>query len=331
MKRVNKLKKLISLVLAACMITGLLSISAAAADSDETQSHKVGIAFSGWTSNPNWLMVSERLHNEYDDKGYTFLEKDIADASAVPTTIENFISAGCDIVVLHGLYSEAVAAALPSLNEAGIAVGVVDANLVEEGATYDMMCAEYETGYALGKGAAEWANENISGKVVAGVLGYEILEAFALRGRGIRDALNEYLENGEVVSLLSAGAQEDGMSETENMLSGNPDLNLVCAWNSGSGCGAYEALKAAGWNDKEECGLFSIDASDDELNAILEGGCFKATMEMDLRNQWMTLFDKLVAYADNGFEYPEGTTDEDILWTYPLNLVFEDTAADYLS
>lgn len=331
------MKKLITILLSVLIVLSLAGCSktdsgdGSDSSKEAAASHKVGIAFSGWTSNPNWLMVSERLHNDYDDKGYEFLEKDITSADDVPTILENFISAGCDIVVVHGLYSEAVANMLPQLTEAGIAVGVVDANLVEQGATYDMMCDEYNTGYALGKGAAEWANENISGKVVAGVLGYELLEAFAQRGRGIRDALNEYLENGSVVQLNSAGDQEGGMTETENMLSANPDMNLVACWNSGSGVGAYEALKAAGWNEKEEVGLFSIDASNDELKGILEGGCFKATMEMDLRNQWMKLFELLVEYADNGFQYPEGFKDEDKLWTYPLNLVFEDRAADYIT
>ena len=320
------MKKVLTLILVLCFALGMASTVSA----EGGNPHKVGIAFSGWTSNPNWLMVSARLHQDYDDAGYTFLEKDITDASSVPTVVENFITAGCDIIVIHGLYAEAVQAMMPAILEAGIAVGVVDADLTADGATYDMRCAEYETGYALGKAAAEWANENIEGTVHAGVLGYELLEQFALRGRGIRDALNEYLEDGEVEILLSAGAQEDGMSETENMLSAIPDLNLVACWNSGSGVGAYEALKAAGW-DGEGNGLFSIDASDDELTGILEGGCFKATMEMDLRNQWMTLFGKLVAYADNGFEYPEGTTDEDKFWTYPLNVVFADRAADYLN
>lgn len=320
------MKKVLCLVLVFCLALGLASVSMA----EGTTSHKVGIAFSGWTSNPNWLMVSERLHSEYDDSGYSFLEKDITDASSVPTVVENFITAGCDIIVIHGLYAEAVQAMLPSILEAGIAVGVVDADLSADGVTYDMMCAEYDTGYALGKAAAEWANENITGTVHAGVIGYEILEQFALRGRGIRDALNEYLADGEVEILLSAGDQEQGMSETENMLSAVPELNLVACWNSGSGVGAYEALKASGWTG-ENNGLFSIDASDDELKGILEGGCYKATMEMDLRNQWMTLFEKLVAYADNGFAYPEGITDADKLWTYPLNVVFADRAAGYMT
>lgn len=324
----NMWKAGIALTLAAAMTAGMGTFVMA---EEEVKPHKVGIAFSGWTSNPNWLMVGERLHKDYGEKGYEFVEVNIADVGDIPQAAENFITSGCDIVVMHGLYSDAVKAVLPDLTAAGIAVGIVDADLVEDGATYDMMCDEYNTGYALGQDMAKWANENISGEVVAGVLGYEDLERFAMRGRGIMDALNEFLENGSCDIILTAGDQETGMSMTENMLSAKPDLNLIGAWNSGSGVGAYEALKAAGWNDKEECGLFSIDGTDDELNAILEGGCYKATMEMDLRNQWMVLFQKLVDYADNGFAYPEGMAEEDKLWTYPLNVVYIDRAEDYLA
>lgn len=321
------MKRFLSVVLALVMVLSLASVAVA---EETSKPHKVGIAFSGWSSNPNWLMVSEQLHSKYDDKGFTFLEKDASSADDIPTAVENFVSAGCDIVVIHGLFSDAVQAMMPSMVEAGIAVGVVDADLMADGATYDMMCAEYDTGYAMGKAAAEWANENIEGTVHAGVLGYEILEAFALRGRGIRDALNEYLKDGQVEILLSAVDQETGMTETENMLSAVPELNLVACWNSGAGVGSYEALKAAGWGAEGKA-LFSIDATDDELKGILEGGCYKGAMGMDLRNQWLGLFEKLVAYADNDFTYPEGTTEEDKFWNYPLNMIYADTAADYLS
>ncbi|MBR3001243.1 MAG: substrate-binding domain-containing protein [Oscillospiraceae bacterium] len=337
-----KIKKLIALILVMCLTACVLTSCGA---SDETEPSgeeetaeralKVGIAVGSWNTAPNWIMVSRMLHENYDSKGYKFYEVEIGDASQVPSAVENFISSGCDIVILHGAYTEAIKGIMPQLTDAGIAVGIVDGNLLEYGVTYDMMCDEYNTGYALGVAMAEWANENCPDRhSEAGVLGFETYEAFALRGRGIRDGFNDTIVDGEVVELLDGGSSEQSIANVENMLISHPNLNLVAGWYGGCGTAAYEAVKAAGWNEKEnsgEYGVFSIDATDDELNAILEGGVFRCTMEMDLRNQFMVLFEKLKTYVLNGNEYPEGTTESDILWYYPLNPVFIDRAADYLS
>ncbi len=332
------MKKTLAILLALCMLVCLLAACSGNPKEDgtgEDRKLKIGIAVQSWNTAPNWIMVSQMLHKEYDAKGYQFFEVEISDASQVPTAVENFISSDCDIVILHGAFADAIKAVLPQLQDEGIAVGVVDGDLLEYGVTYDMMCDEYNTGYALGVAMGQWANENCPDRhSEAGVLGFEVYEAFAQRGRGIRDGFNDTVVNGEVVELLDGGSSEESIANVENMLISHPNMNLVAGWYGGCGTAAYEAVKAAGWNEKEdanEYGVFSIDATDDELNAILEGGVYRCTMEMDLRNQFMLLFEKLRTYVLNGNEYPEGTTDEDKLWYYPLNPVFADRAADYLS
>ena len=62
----------------------------------------------------------------------------------------------------------------------------------------------------------------------------------------------------------------------------------------------------------------------------MEGGCLVGSMDLDLGNQFVELFTKTVEFVENGCEYPEGTTDADKCWYYPLTLVTQEMAPDYL-
>lgn len=302
-------------------------------ESEKPHGLKVGVAFGGWNTNPNWLQLGEMLHEIYDPQGYTFIEVDLTSAEDVPTAVENFISADCDIVLLHGHYKEAASAALEQLHEAGIAVGTFDNDFRgEPGMTYGIRCDDYTTGYFLGEEVAKWCNETLEGKAIVGILGYEAVEAFGSRAWAIKDAMEANMENGEVVIVGDASVGDSYMAPVENMLSAHPDINVMVTIAGSMSLGMYEAAKAAGWDERPEnsCGVFGMDATDDELNIILQDTCFKASLDLDLHHQYLLLFEKLIEYVENGNQYPEGTDMENLQKDYPMVLVYKDTAEQYL-
>lgn len=342
----KKLKRFLVLVLSLAMVLSLVACGAGqggSASSTNTTSGsqtgeskkglKVGVAFSGWNTNQNWLQLSELLHEKYDPLGYTFMEVDLTSAEDVPVAVENFISANCDIVLLHGHYKEAASAALEQLHEAGIAVGTFDNDFSgEPGMTYGIRCDDYTTGYYLGEQVAKWCNETLESKAIVGILGYEAAEAFGSRAWAIKDAMEANMNDGEVVIVGDASTGDSAMAAVENMLSAHPDMNVLVTIAGGFSIACYEAAKAAGWNERPEnsCGVFGMDATDDELNIILEGNCFKASLDLDLHHQYIILFEKLIEYVENGNTYPEGTDMNNLQSVYPMTLVFKDTADQYL-
>jgi len=294
---------------------------------------KIGVAFAGWNTNQNWLQFGKLLHETYDPLGYTFYEVDLASAEDVPVAVENFISAECDIVLLHGHYKEAVTAVLPDLKAAGIAVGTVDNDFQGiEGMTYGIRCDDYTTGYFLGEEVAKWCNETLKDKAIVGILGYEAAEAFGSRAWAIKDAMEKNMTNGEVVIVGDASSSDSWMSAAENMLSAYPDMNVMVTIAGAFSVACYEASKAAGWDERpqDSCGVFGMDATDDELNIILQDKCFKASLDLDLQHQYMVMLDKLITYKEDGNQYPDGTTEDNIQGVYPMTLVFKDRAADFL-
>lgn len=315
---------------ASSTVSGTQSIDAKSGAGQSGEPLKIGICVASWTSNPIFIDAGNRLRELAKEKGYELYEKDLTTDTVIPT-LENFISVGCDIVIVQANQApDAVASMLPQMQEAGITVAMYDTDAYQDEpcVAYSATCSNYDAGYALGKAAAEWANKNIEGRVYAGVINRESNETFKDRAIGIVDALEKYLEDGEVAGNIESlpGTAEGGMKAAEDLMSAVPNMNLCVAWNGGSGVGAYEALKAAKWDGA----LFTCDCSQDEVKALMEGGCLIGSLDLDLGHQFELLFTKAVEYVQNGHEYPAGTTDADKCWYYPTTLVTQEMAPDYL-
>jgi len=290
---------------------------------------KIGLTLSSLTTNSVFIDMSNRLQEQCDANGWELILRDLT-ADTIVNTMENFVSAGCNVVIIQANQApEAVAAMMPTFEENDVAVAIYDHDgFVDYPAVaYSATCDNYNAGYQLGKAAAEWANENIEGHVYAGVINRESNEVFRPRAEGIIAALEEHLKDGGVYGSVESqpGTAEGGMVAAEDLMSAIPNMNLLVAWNGGSGVGAYEALKASNY----EGYLFTCDNSQDEVKALMEGKFLIGSLDLDLGNQVLVLANKTVEYVQNGYQYPEGTTDEDKLWAYPMTLVTQEMAPDY--
>lgn len=319
------MKKILTMVLALIMVLCMATGVASAEDP-----LKIGICVMSWNSNPIFIDAGAKLRAIAEENGYELYEKELT-TDTVITSLETFISAGCDIILVQANQApDAVASMMDRFAEAGITLAIYDSDAFVDYdcVAYSATCDNYTAGYELGKAAAKWVNENMEGPIHAGVINRESNETFRFRGVGIEDALNEYLKDGEVGASFESvpGTAEGGLKAAEDLMSAVPNMNLCVAWNGGSGVGAYEALKASNY----EGVLFTCDASQDEIKALMEGKFMIGSLDLDLGNQFVQLFTKAVEYVQNGREYPEGTTDEDKLWYYPTTLITQEMAPDYL-
>lgn len=291
---------------------------------------RIGIAISGWTTNPIFIDAGNILREQAKNDGHELIERS-ATADSLAGILEDFISSECDVIIVQGMWPHVLEVYLPQMEELGITIAVYDSDVFNEWecVAYSASCSNYEAGYFIGKAAAEWANANIEGETFAGVIDRPTSEIFKERGVGIIDAINENLNNGSVVSNIEGRGNEGGMLAAEDIISAHPECNLMVAWNGGSGVGAFEALKTAGWDGKTRA-LFTIDCSQDEVKALLEKNCLVGSLDLDLGEQFRMLFNKSINYVLDGKKYPDGIKEEDKYWYYPMQVVTQDNAADFL-
>lgn len=323
------MKKLLALFLALVIAC---SLCACANDTPNTDGKlKIGICISSWTSNPIFIDAGTMLKDLANKNNWELYEKDLT-TDTVINSLEGFISVGCDIVIVQANQApDAVSSMIPQFESAGITLGIFDTDAFagEKCVAYSATCDNYNAGYAIGKYAAEWANENMPGVVIkAGVLNREGNETFRARAEGIEAALNELLDNGKVeASFDSKGNAEAGAKVTEDLMSAIPDMNMVVAWNGGCGVGAYEALRAANYQGV----LFTCDCSQDEVKAMMNNDFLKASVNFDTGNEIVKLVQRTAEYVANGCKYPEGTQESDKTWFFPNIIVTQAEASKYLN
>ena len=255
------------------------------------------------------------------EEGVTFTAKECPEISDKITGIENFVQSGCDVIICHVTDADALKDAATSAEDAGVRFISYDSDI--DGTSGFIGIDNHEYGYAIGKNAAEWINDNFeeNEKVKVGVCNYPDYPFLVTREEGILDALKELAPNANVEVTAKAGYTPEGVDVGDAWVQSNKDLNVVVGINDAGVLGVYESFKSAGIkNDK--LGMFGGDAVDDALAAIEEGGAFKATVSTNMLKNANYFIDMAVELAKNGkLEEREKL--------FPLEGITADNVAEY--
>lgn len=299
-------------------------------DSTDKVTPKIGVAISSWTTNAIFVDANKRIQQAAEENGWEYQAITLTEDNCV-STIENFINAGCNIVMIQSNKApEAFSSKIDDMLDAGICVIEYDAEYEPEKDTFFLSLDNYGAGYYFGEIIGEWCNENIDGEAIIGLGNRISNETFKYRAMGIADGIEATIENGGVKLQVETqpGDATGGMKAGEDLLSGLPDMNVCVMWNGGSGAGAYEALKGAGWDGA----LFSFDCSQEEVQAMLNGDILKGSVTTNCAAELLFILEQAVAYVENGFQYTEEQLADDTLihhYFVPL-MVWQEDAADWL-
>ncbi len=194
--------------------------------------------------------------------------------------LEDFISMGVDAIIITPQDAEAVSPLIAEARSNGIYV-VCHTTKANEYDAY-VGADEYEMGYCLGEAAGQWIKENLGDQetVQAATLNYDISPSVIPRKEGIIDGVNAIADNVEFVGTETAGETSAGMAAAETFLAAYPDLQVLLGINDGGVLGAYEAFMDAG-KDGDDILLGGIDATDEGLAKVAEGGIFRITVNQD--------------------------------------------------
>lgn len=183
--------------------------------------------------------------------------------------VENAVNKGVDAIILSVADSKSLIPSIVKANKANIPVVLVNDTIDEEALAAEGGYVETYVGidqYEAAALAGTYAAENIKDGKVAYLEGVSGVKAHDDRLSGFVDQVGDF----EVVSSQSAKCdRSEAFNVMQNILSANPDVNVVWAINAEMGQGAIQAIEQGGFSGKVQ--VFDFDASSDDMQAIKDG------------------------------------------------------------
>jgi ABC-type sugar transport system substrate-binding protein len=259
----------------------------------------VGLGLTGIQTNSIFIDIRRAIEAKCKAEGYRLITADFTEGpSKVTTFLENCLNSNAKVVLLQNVAEDSYADLLQQLKDKGTILASFDNP--SKIAHYIGQVSNYETGKTIGRECGRWVAANPGSKKVA-ICGYPTLDFLAVREQGMRDGFAEVCPEGQIVISVEAGYVQQGVEAGENFLQAYPDLQAVMGINDSGPFGVAEAYKAAGKSfAKDHIGLFGCDASDDAIRAIKENDMFLCTIDMDLVNQTVAMFDRCITLYKTG-------------------------------
>jgi ribose transport system substrate-binding protein len=226
---------------------------------------KVGMTIQD-LSNPVWAGYCQALQKKIGSMGgnLTYVSCE-SNAGKQITQIENFVSSGVDVLIVHPADPAGVEAACKQARDKGIKVISWDDDL--KNADIAWLIDNHKLGYTIGEAAAKFINDKLGGKAEVAILNYPQLPILLERGNGIKEAITKLAPNATIVAETSAINPAEGISKMETIFQAHPNVKVVGCIGGGGSVGANEAAKAAG-KIKDDFGIFAADATKPELSAM---------------------------------------------------------------
>lgn len=224
--------------------------------------------------NPYWNGLARHLDNIMTEKGWDFTILACDDSASVQISqIENFIAAGKDLILAHPADPFGLEAVSEQAREAGVLVMIWD-DLMEN-SDLNWVLDNTLLGYEIGTATAEFINQHYSADnpALVAIINYPATPVLLEREEGILQALNDIAYgNFEIVARQPALDAATAMSHIETIMQAHPTMSVVASIGGGGCIGANEAfMVATGGNIPDNMGVFSADATQQQLEAIMAG------------------------------------------------------------
>lgn len=162
------------------------------------------------------------------------------------TLIDTYLANQVDALVVAPLSAQSSIPALKRAFDRGIPVITYDSFLDAEFPASNIRSDQVELGRITGEAARVFIEEQLGGKAKVAMVEYIALapEPAGQRVQGFRDEITK-LPGVEIVTEQDAWLAPEATAVVENMLTANPDIDLVWAANEGGTVGAVNAVTAA--------------------------------------------------------------------------------------
>ncbi len=253
---------------AACALLAALLLSGCAADAVGSEQHTVALVAKS-TETEFWLSVfagAEAAATEYNLKLSISGPETEEDYEAQNRMVAEAVAAGAEALVFSAIDYENNASAIDDAAHAGVKIVAIDSSVAS-----DMVSTYIGTdNYAAGQMAAQAALDRVEGKLVVGIVNYDISSANGQeRERGAVALLDES-GRAEVVAVINTLAEAgQARDDTADMLAEHPEINVLLAFNEPTSVGAAEAVSELGLS--ESVFLVGFDSNVATVDGLQEG------------------------------------------------------------
>ncbi len=297
-------------------------------ESAATKPYKVGITIQS-LENSYWAGVFGEVEALMKEKGWDYTVLACNDNSATQIQqIENFITNEVDLIMVHPSDPNAIESYLAKAREAGIKVMCWDDAM--ENTDLNWILDNTELGYTIGKEAASFINDHYSAdnKAQVAIMNYPQTPILLERETGILNALEEIaVGNYEVVAQQPALDAQTALTNMETIFQAYPDVKIVCSIGAGGDIGANEAfMTETGGKIPEDMGIFSADATQQQLEAIVNHQATRASVGFEGSNKKTA-----AAVVDLYERLLKGESFAEQNLVRPLTVIDINNAADFLA
>lgn len=268
----------------------------------EATDKKLSFAFCTNTLNNTFQSSIDAKYSELcKEQGieYTCLDPDY-DLNTQLSQLSDVANSGYDAVFIIPVDSAGITSGLAEIKDAGIPIYNVDTAVIED--DIDSFVTEFvgTNAYMAGQLVGEQMAKDYPDGAKIAVLDFPSNESCVDRVNGFMDGLGENKDKFEIVAQQDGQAALDAsMSLAEDILIANPELDAFFCINDPSALGAAAAVKAA--NKTGKIGVYSIDASPDGKQALLDGEFSAVAAQVPLQIAEHS-FDEAVKYLNGNTE-----------------------------
>lgn len=315
-------KKATALILTATMVSAAMTpVMVSAKDTDTKE---LSFAFCTNTLNNTFQSSMDEKFSELCEEAgisYTCLDPDY-DLNTQLSQLSDVANSGYDAVFIIPVDSAGITSGLAEISEAGIPIFNVDTAVIEE--DIDAFVTQFvgTNAFMAGQLVGEQMVKDYPDGADIAVLDFPSNESCVDRVNGFLEGLGENKDKFNIVAQQDGEAALDAsLSLAEDIITANPDITAFFCINDPSALGAAAAIKAA--NKTGEIGVYSIDASPDGKQALLDGEFTAVAAQVPLQ---------IAEYSyEAAMKYIEGETDLGEKKVYlDSHLVLEDEAKETL-
>lgn len=214
----------------------------------------------------------EDIREKCDEENWDLTTVDYrSDLSICIDTLENFITAGVDVIMVQVPNAEGLKDVIERAQEAGIIVVCYDTTA--DIGDYRLSQSDEEIGKCIGESAAAYVNEHFDGEAVAVSVGLPSNEILKVREESAVEAFLANCNGTVVDSIACENYQGDWAAIAEVIVQSNPETQIILDIADVVNVSIAEGYSALGYsNSKDGIAMFGCDCIGEVLDSWREGG-----------------------------------------------------------